>query len=256
VSLFNKSGDGETGTPEATPPAASPPAGDPPAGDPPAGDPPASGGQSENERPDWLPENLWGEAGFNKEAFDALAARPEPQADVPADADAYVLPTIEGFDAEAAKDSPLFKSLRTNALANGLGQAAFEKVVADYVSEEVARAAETEREEKVKLGPNADARLATVETWVKGSLPAAPAKALLDVATTADSVLALEALMNARASAAPRDPPPPPAPPKTREQLREMMKDVRYRGSAQQRDPAYIKEIDAAYAAIASQGRK
>jgi len=234
------------------------PAGDPPA-DPNAqtppdpkqnsGDPPASSG---TERPEWLPEEFWGDNGFNQDALEALKSRPEPQADVPASAEAYKLPEIEGFDAEKAGASPLFAALRKNAHANGMGQAAFEATIKDYVEGESARAEEYEAEQKKLLGSNADQRLKALGTWLDSSLPPEKANALRAMATNADAVAGLEELMNSKAKIPPRGDPPAPKPAKTKDEIRKLMQSDAYRGTPEQRDPAVVKEVEAFFAAEAA----
>lgn len=220
------------------------PAGDPPpnppTGDPPAGDPPASGAV---ERPEWMPEELWGDTGFDKAKFDALKATPTPAADLPATAEAYALPAIEGFDTEKAKTSPLFKALMTGAHANGIGQEAFNGVIKTYVEQMTTDATTSEAAERAKLGTNAADRIKAVETWVSGSLSQQEAAALMAGATTADAVIALEKLMNARAPTAPRDPPPPVNTGKTEAQIRDLMNTPAYSGKAHERQQAVIDEV-------------
>jgi hypothetical protein len=209
------------------------------------------GGDQQADRPDWVPEALWKDGAFDQAAFDALNSRPEGHADVPASAEAYALPAIEGLDAEAAGASPLFAALREGAFENGLGQVAFEKVVTAYVERETARAEEFENQQLALLGNDADARLKRLGEWLDRTYPAEQAAALRTNATTAAGVLALEATMNRGVTAKPRVDPPPPVKGKTREEIEALMKSKAYSGTEAERDKAVIKEVDDWFAANA-----
>lgn len=216
----------------------------------PGNEPPANGGEGggEVERPDWLPETAWKDGNVDLEGLKSAFEGAGKSADLPASADAYAMPAIEGFDSEKAASSPLFKALRTAAFNGGVGQAGFEAAVSEYVKEMTADANATEAAERAKLGQNADARLTTVSNWVSSSLPAEQAAALMAGATTADAIVALETLMNARAAPAPRDPPPAAKTLKTKEEIRALMQKPEYY-DPKKRDPAVVKEVDDWYAA-------
>lgn len=229
----------------------------PPEGAPPAVTPPAEGTTpAATERPDYIPEELWGENGFNTAAYEALKGRPERAADVPADENGYTLPAIDGFDAEEAANSPLMKALRKNAHANGLGQAAFEQVVTDYVAGETAKAEAFEAEQRAALGSNAETRLKTLGNWLDSSLPADQAAAVRAMATTAAAVAGLEALMNDRAAPKPRMPAAPAVVRKTREEITALMATKEYRGKPSERNPAVVKEVEDWFAADAAEKAK
>lgn len=211
---------------------------------------PATSVVATGDRPDWIPETAWKDGAPDLAALEQHVATLGKHADLPADADAYVMPTIEGFDAEKAKDSPLFVALRKGAHANGLGQAAFEGVIKDYVEGEITRTTNDAAQERAKLGSNGATRLTEVSKWVKSSLPEAQARAVLAGATTADAVIGLEALMNARAGVKPRDNPPPAVVLDSKQDIEKLMQTKAYSGKAHERDPAVIARVEKYFAAV------
>ncbi len=234
------------GEPE-TPPTA-PPAGEtPPAGAPPAGETPPSG----DDRPEWVPEELWKDGKFDTETFDAFKSRPAPAADKPETADAYALPAIDGFDHEAAGQSALFSTLRAAAFESGLGQEQFNKVITDYVGAETAKAEAFEAAQTAALGPQAGDRLKALGSWLDRTFTPQRAAALRAAATTADGVEALEEMMNGGKSVKPRDDPPPANTGKTEVEILALMKTPAYAGKESERDPKVIAEVEAWFAANA-----
>ncbi len=235
------------GTPAPSPAPSPTPA---PAGGTPAPSPSEGGGG--DDRPEWVPEALWKDGKFDEEGFTALSSRPEPQADVPGEPTGYVIPAIDGLDVEVAAASPLFQALMKGAHANKVGQAAFDAIVGDYVASETAKADAFEQEQRTALGPQADTRLKALGTWLDSSLDAEEAAAVRGTMTTAKGVEALEKLMNARVTTAPRDDPPPPVAKDTKEAIEAIMKTPAYRGKESERDPAVIKRVDDWFAANAT----
>lgn len=233
------------GAPAAAP-AAAVPGNDPPAGaDPAATGTPGGPEGGALERPDWLPEDLWTGTGFNADAFAALKAGPAAAADLPAAADAYVLPTIEGFDSEVAGKSPVFGVLRTAAFDAGIGQAGFDGLVKSYVEGETAKSQEATAAEMALLGANATARLTAVNTFIRSTLPADEADALAASVTSAKAVMALEKLMGAGkpGGAAARTAPAPVAARESRAEIEKLMATPAYSGKESDRDPAVVKKV-------------
>jgi hypothetical protein len=212
---------------------ATPPAQDPPAQDPPATEPPASAA-----RPEGIPETLWTDSGFNAEAFGKYRA---PAEDVPAAADAYTLPTIEGVDLD--ENDPLIPILRTHAFEAGIGQAGFEKVVSDYATE-LKKLDDASYDAAIKaIGDNAEGRIKNVSTWLDGKLPTTQAGALKNLLTSADALLGLEQLMNAGVVTPPRDTVPAAPARKSEAEIRSLMASPGYSGKPHQRDPKVIEEV-------------
>lgn len=197
------------------------------------------------ERPDWLPEDLWGDAGFNAEAFEALKAGTAKAADLPESADAYVLPTIDGFDADKAGASPLFSVMRNAAHKAGIGQAGFDELITDYVAGEKAKSDEVTAAEMAALGANAKARLGAVAAFLNGNLPKDLAEAVGATLTSAKAVQGIEKLMGlGKPGGGTRADPPPPVTRKSREEIDKLMSTPAYSGRADERDPKVIKEVD------------
>ena len=161
-------------TPTPTPAPAPAPTGAP-AGTPPAdgtgeegGDPPGS-----TERPAWLPETAWKDGAVDLTALESVVTGAGSDADVPASAEAYALPTIEGFDHEVAATSPILAVMRNAAFAAGRGQAYFDEQIGSYVTAMKTQADEATAAEMAKLGSTADKRLAAVGDWLNKRLPGA-----------------------------------------------------------------------------------
>lgn len=171
---------------------------------------------------------------------------------MPATADAYKMPTIDGFDAAKAAESPLFKALMKGAHANGLGQAAFEGVISDYVAEMTADEDTRTAAEVAKLGSNAETRLGAISAYLSANLPAEQADVLRSMATTADAVLAFEALMNKGAQIQPRSPAPAAPTRKSHAEIIQLMNSKGYSGRPNERDQAIVDEVDAWFEAEAA----
>jgi hypothetical protein len=219
-------------------PAGAPPSDDPPPGNPdPAAPPPAE----TNERPEWLPENLWDpEAGFRADEFGKY--RP-PAADVPSDPTAYELPTHDKFDINLVKDSPFFATLRQSAFEQGIGQEGFTKIVTDWIEGEVSAGEAYYTEQRAAIGTNVEQREQAISAWLGSNLPEDEAEALRGIATNAKAFHALERLMN-KGGAAPPVPPPPAVTRKSEQEIRALMNSKAYMGKTGERNPAVVKEVD------------
>lgn len=92
-------------------------------------------------------------------------------------------------------DIPLIQSVlhEIGAPKEAMGKIA--SIVANREMRAVLQAMETAGTEKAALGPQADARIKTVEHALKAKMPAEQAKALLDGITTADALRGYEALL-------------------------------------------------------------
>lgn len=103
-------------------------------------------------------------------------------------------------------DIPLLQSVlhEIGAPKEAMGKIA--SIVANREMRAMLQAMEVAEGEKKALGPQADARIKTVDHALKAKMPAEQAKALLDGITTADALRGFEALLKGTAS------PTPPAP--------------------------------------------
>lgn len=211
----------------------------PPVETPPVETPPAAA-----SRPEGIPDDLWGETGFNADAFGKYRA---PPADLPAAADGYTLPAIEGVEIEA--DDPLIKILRARSFEQGIGQAGFEAVLTDYAAELRAADEKATADAKGVIGDNADGRITAVSTWLDGKLPKEQADALKLAVGDGHAMLGLEKLMNAGVNQAPPVPPPPPVTEKSYDEIRKLMQSPAYSGKPSERNAAVMKEVTDWFAA-------
>jgi hypothetical protein len=215
-----------------TPPVDGQPPVTPPVEAPPVETPPAA------VRPEGLPDDLWGDTGFNAERFGQYRA---PVADLPANAEGYELPTIDGVEID--QSDPLLGILRTRAIENGMGQAAFSAIITDYAAALKAADDASYDAAMAAIGADATGRIANVSTWLDGKLPKEQAESLKALAADANALLGLERLMNAGASPAPRVDPPPPVARKTHAEIRALMSTPAYSGKAKERSADVIKEV-------------
>lgn len=206
-----------------------------------------------SERPDWIPEDAWdAEAGAPLlDKLGEVVTAAGKDTDIPAEVSAYTPPAIEGLTADQITADPLYQSMAQLAHSTGVGQERFAKAVEAHIKAAL-EAEDTSRTEQLALlGDKAAERLQVVSNWMGSKLTADEVSALRGTLTTAKGIEALEKLMNAGVSSAPRTPPPPPAPIKTEAQIREMMNDPRYYDQGK-RDKDYVKQVDDAWAALAA----
>lgn len=199
------------------------------------------------EGPDltWMPADALvdGKPDFDKLRDNFASLRPK-DADVPADANAYAIPTIEGIEPEVMKESPLFKTLTAAAHKTGMGQAAFDEVLTGYVKAEGEKATAIATAEKGKLGANAEARLSAVETWLGSKLPQEEATALQQLTSSALALQGLERLMGG--SVAPRDVIPPQDAAAELAEIQKLQASPEYY-DRRKRDPAVVKKVQDYY---------
>jgi hypothetical protein len=147
-----------------------------------AGDaaPPADG------RPEWLPEQFWDEKAkapklehLAKSWADLRTRIARRGDDPPASADDYRLPEVEALPEalRPAKDDPVWKAVRENALKAGVTQKQLEAIVAPYLrhlAEQAGAQADPAAQraayeaELARLGPTGRQVVAEVGAWLKG----------------------------------------------------------------------------------------
>lgn len=176
------------------------------------------------------------------------AAASQPKEGVPATAEEYTIPEIDGIAADEISSSTVFQTIRSAAHEAGVPQEAFNKLVTDWHAAEVAEV-ETYRteqlallgqdEEKVKL------RLGTLSASLTRLLPEAEAKELMGAAASAGVVQALERLINR--APAPRSPVQQPE--KDDEStIKKLMNSPEYMGLEHERDPEVVARVDRYFA--------
>ena len=246
---------------DAADPDASPDAGtQPPAG----GDGQQPGGDGQPTRdpalPEWIsdkyrsaPNPVEAQAKAYAEAQKALSTKTEElkatvrqevlaEAGIPEGPDGYELPD------DFAKDHPLAGPILDEMHKAGLGQKQVEAVLDMY-----RRATSVDVEaEKAKLGDDADQRLAQVNAWLSRAAPRDMDKAIGSIMRTAEGVQLMEKLMGAalNGNPLPNGDGVETSEAASREGLRSMMMDPRYA----QRDPAWLRQIEAYAARIRSGG--
>lgn len=168
-----------------------------------------------------------------------LAKRPETP-------EKYELPKNEVFDADELAAHPLTNWWRKQAYERGLTNEEFQKGIEEY-AELAAPSIDFEGEMK-KLGDNAVQRVSAVASWISKFKDKPAAYARLEALTAdAEGVELLESLMGQAVSAVGGT--PAPAPQITVESVRAMQNDPRY-WDAGRRDPAFVKQVEEAYAKL------
>ena len=162
--------------------------------------------------------------------------------DRPESADKYALPE----DAGITEESGLLAWWREQAHSMGLGQKGFEEGIKGYM-EAVQNSVDLDAE-KAKLGDNAEARIEAVATWAQKNFTDGEFEVIQRIATSAEGISVLEKLMGANRIDVDvgTDMVQPSV---TVEDVRKMQQDPRYWDAAR-RDPAYVKQIEEAYAKL------
>lgn len=153
---------------------------------------------------------------------------------------------IEGLDFQPDEANPMVQWWRNTAHSLGLKQEQFEEGVKAYVESLAHDAPDIEAEMKA-LGDNGPQRLAKLEQYLSTTIGQDAWAALKPLATSAPIILALEKLADAKmlgTSPPQGGKPADTGDTRTREDLRVMMADPRYRDPFR-RDPAFIREVEA-----------
>ena len=228
----------------------------------------------ENEMPEYVPEKFWNkdlneinveEMGASYKALEkrlgqrteelAGTIREEVLADIKGTApEAYEiqLPELpEGVNIDVDPEQPLLQWWEQTARSKGLSNEDFNKGIEAFVNNEVA--ALPDRDTQINLlGENANVRIESADLWAKKNLSENSYEAIVNLATTADGVKAIEEIM-----ALNKDAPIPSTETKidvtpSGDDLRSMMKDERYWKDGA-KDQAYIKKVTDLYQKYYSQ---
>lgn len=151
----------------------------------------------------------------------------------------------ENFELNLNEANPMMKWWRSTAHELGMNQNQFEAGIAAYVDGMAADMPDIDAEVK-SLGENGIQRIANLQKALTKTL-GADWEVLKPLATSAKAFEALEKLVDARLMAGNQPQGAPSAPAgdgRTREDLRKMMMDPRYR-DPYRRDPAFVREVGA-----------
>ncbi len=160
----------------------------------------------------------------------------------------------ENFELNLNEANPMMKWWRSTAHELGMNQNQFEAGIAAYVDGMAADMPDIDAEVK-SLGENGIQRIANLQKALTKTL-GADWEVLKPLATSAKAFEALEKLVDARLMAGNQPQGAPSAPAgdgRTREDLRKMMMDPRYR-DPYRRDPAFVREVGALQQRLYSSG--
>ncbi|TXH13838.1 MAG: hypothetical protein E6R03_10565 [Hyphomicrobiaceae bacterium] len=219
------------------------------------------------QRPEGLAENFWDSekneikindlissyselSKFKTETDAKFSGRPESpdkyELRIP---EGFELPEGVGFDFD--EKSPLVEAARKMAFESGSGQEGFDQLVSTYMKEklsafqqEATEIEETYQAELAKLGERSKDRLDAATNFLKSNLSESQYNAIRKVASTADGVTAIEALMALSRDKAPVIPGNGGGEGLSETDLHSMMKDPKY---WRDRDPAFIKKVTDGY---------
>lgn len=197
----------------------------------------------EGDRPEWLKEK-YKTVEDQAKAYGDLEGKFGGFTGAPDD---YELSLPEGIDGEFDLEDPRLSWFQENAKQAGMNQDTFTAMLHGFVQSEVESRPDPEVEIKA-LGDNAQSRLKSLGDWGRANLSEEVYVKFKGVASTADGVEALEAIISrTREAKMPKDSTAQPNGP-TPEDLRAM----RYKKAESGQllinvDPAYKKRVDQAY---------
>jgi len=222
-------------------------------------------------RPDYIPEKFWNsDAGqVNMEEFSKAYTNLEKYVggkkdelreviinELSEEADSekpesYELPKLpEGVNEEMLEANPMTDWWRQHCDENAYSQEIFEEGINKYIDSYLGNMPDIETE-RGKLGENADARLEAVNSWASSFFSPEEYEAVAStLGATAEGVEALERMMETQRQTISRaNDVAQPERPLTAEDLRAMMADRRYY-DPKERDPAFVRRVDDAYARL------
>ena len=174
--------------------------------------PPVEGQQQEHERPEWLLDKYATDGKTVDEAtaeqakaykelsgkFGAFTGAPEEYAEV---ALSYEL---KEMGIEISADDPMLEAAKEFAKESNMSQEGFNGMVNLYAMQQVAeqKAQAEYKEQQLKaLGPNANSRIENIQQWANKNLDPETIQGLEQIATSAESVKAIERLISMTRSA-------------------------------------------------------
>jgi hypothetical protein len=231
------------------------------------------------ERPEIIPEKFWnpetGEinledmaksyhhlekfaSGKKDEMRDSLIAELQTEAreGLPEDSKGYTLPKlVEGITEEIVEANPLTGWWRDKCHTMGLNQEQFEDGINQYVDMMQSGQINTE-EEMNKLGENANDRVNAINSWAQSFFPPEEFETVVNtLGTTAQGIGVLERIQDSmRSNMGNSESVAQPERELEIPDVKAMMNDKRYYDS-RHRDPAYVKQVDEAWARLNRAGK-
>lgn len=174
--------------------------------------PPVEGQQQEHERPEWLLDKYATDGKTVDEAtaeqakaykelsgkFGAFTGAPEEYAEV------ALSDELKEMGIEISADDPMLEAAKEFAKESNMSQEGFNGMVNLYAMQQVAeqKAQAEYKEQQLKaLGPNANSRIENIQQWANKNLDPETIQGLEQIATSAESVKAIERLISMTRSA-------------------------------------------------------
>jgi len=162
----------------------------------------AEGVGGEGDAPDWFKGDKYKSVSDQAKAYNELEGRFGAFTGAPESYEFALSEQLTEAGVELASDDPLIAQFTEMAKEANMSQDMANQLVNMFVESEYAKSgaseeAETARiaEEMAKLGDNAHQRVSNIENWAKANLTPEQVEGLTEMATTAASVTALEALI-------------------------------------------------------------
>ena len=162
----------------------------------------AEGVGGEGDAPEWFKSDKYKSVSDQAKAYTELEGRFGAFTGAPESYEFSLSEQLTEAGVELASDDPLIAQFTEMAKEANMSQDMANKLVNMFVESEYAKSgaseeAETARiaEEMAKLGDNAQQRVSNIENWAKANLTPEQVEGLTEMATTAASVTAIEALI-------------------------------------------------------------
>lgn len=197
------------------------------------------------EHPEWFKSDKYKTIEDQAKAYNDLEGKFGAFTGAPEE---YELTLPEGIDGEFDLEDPMLTGFMEIAKEANMNQGVFTQMLHQYVGNLVGMRPDAEAEMKA-LGDDAQGRLKALGDWGRANLDADQFEAFRNVATTADGVRVLEALVgHTREAKMPREDAA-----STSSTTADELKAMRYAKDSSGNiriatDPAYRKKVDKAYA--------
>jgi hypothetical protein len=208
----------------------------------------------EVKRPEYIPEKFWDaeKKAPNVEALSKSYAELEKKfRDQPKAPEKYTYEPPKELksefpDFEVDMEDPTFQSMVQVAKEKNWSQKDFETVVNGYFKSELANQKERLKAEYEALGPNASARIKSIQDFATKNLSEEEAGLLVSSMTSAAAVSVIEKLIS-QAKRQPNIPDPGAVVPEvlTEQRVRSKMKDERYWNKQHPEHELFVKEVSA-----------
>ena len=196
----------------------------------------------EGDQPEWFKADKYKTVADQAKAYTELEKKVGQAAP-----EEYEVVLPETINAAMLEGDPMLDWFKAAAKEANLGQESFNQMLTGYIENQVREVNHDRAAEMNALGPQAQSRLKTLASWGQGNLSAQQWEVYKAVASTAEGVELLEALVS-KSREAPLAKATPTANTNTPDDLRKMRYAKTDEGQLRMAvDPAYKKRVESAY---------